>query len=103
MTPTPDGATLLTGSWKTTFEQAAAAYDGPILIWLLAIPGALLVLPLLSVACGRWMRGVSRAFGLLTGGACCLAVIALMFSGPTPWDGRKFNSGSICRGRSSRC
>ena len=51
----------------------------PLLIWLLAIPGALLVLPLLSVACGRWMRGVSRAFGLLTGGACCLVVMALMF------------------------
>ena len=30
MTPTPEGTTLLTGSWKTTFEQAAAAYDGPI-------------------------------------------------------------------------
>ena len=43
----------------------------------------MLVLPLLSVAtgwaCDRWMRGVSRAFGLLTGGACCLAVMALMF------------------------
>ena len=55
----------------------------PLLIWLLAIPGAFLVLPLLSVAtglvCAHLMPGVSRASGLLTGCACALAVAALMF------------------------
>lgn len=39
----------------------------PLLIWLLILPGTFLVLPLLSVAtdlaCIRWMRGVSHAFG----------------------------------------
>ena len=55
----------------------------PLLIWLLAIPGAFLVLPLLSVAtglaCAHLMPGVPRASGLLTGCACAVAVAALMF------------------------
>ena len=55
----------------------------PLLICLIAIPGALLVLQLLSEATGlayaRWMRGVSRAFSLLMGCVCGVAVMAPMF------------------------
>ena len=55
----------------------------PLLIWLLILPGTLLVLPLLSVAtglaCARWIPGVSRKFGLLTGCASSVVVGALMF------------------------
>ena len=49
----------------------------PLLIWLLAVPGAFLVLPLLSVTtgavCARRMAGVSYVFGLLTG--CAVGVV----------------------------
>lgn len=55
----------------------------PLLIWLLVIPGAFVVLPLLSVAtglvCAHLMPGVSRAYGLLTGYACAVVVATLMF------------------------
>ena len=55
----------------------------PLIYLLFAPPGPFLVVPLLSVATGwvyaRWMRGVSRSFGLLTGCAVGLVVEALMW------------------------
>ena len=55
----------------------------PLLTCLLAVPGTFLVMPLLSVATGivraHLMPGVSRTYGLLTGCACAVAVVALMF------------------------
>ena len=58
----------------------------PLLIWLLAVAGVFLVLPLLAVAtglaCARRMPSVSRAYGLLSGCVCDVAVAALMFFRP---------------------
>ena len=68
----------------------------PLLIWLLAIPGAFLFLPLLSVAtglvCAHLMPGVSLASGLLTGCVCAVAVAALMFfrGGTLLWGEAQF-------------
>ena len=55
----------------------------PLIYLLFVPPGPFLVVPLLSVAtgwvCARWMTGVSRIFGLLTGCAVGLVVEALMW------------------------
>ena len=62
---------------------------GPLLIWLLILPGTFLVLPLLSVVtgwvCARRLPSVSRVFGLLTGCACGIVVGYLMLYRYEAW------------------